>query len=278
MGAEGVMTPGRVLGALVVTGIAAAALYVPFVNPMWQPNVRESLAFTNNCIDNSDVLSHDREREQHIAQAVNSDNLLSVKNGHEFATAFFFSSDSDARSAEADLRAGLTGSSGLTRRQKASINRRVVRRRFELLLFGDDRQSAPVAPSRRFAGAVTGCVWAISRPRVGWFDLFDQRELDRPFQAAHWSACCRRLIVWIVRVAVAGAVGCVLALGVALHEWSYHQSHPGRTGVSGVLVVLALAVALASFGVASIGWEEAKREAERRRRIQEAFNRDPHDL
>ena len=39
------------------------------------------------------------------------------------------------------------------------------------------------------------------------------------------------------------AAGLVLALGVAWHEWVYHQHHPGRTGVSGVLVVLALATA-----------------------------------
>lgn len=50
-------------------------------------------------------------------------------------------------------------------------------------------------------------------------------------------------------LAIAGAVLCA---GVALHEWSYYQDHPHRTGVAGVLVVLALGAALGCAAVALI--------------------------
>ena len=35
--------------------------------------------------------------------------------------------------------------------------------------------------------------------------------------------------------------GAALSVGVAVHEWSYHEDHPGRTGVSGVLTVVKFA-------------------------------------
>ena len=57
-----------------------------------------------------------------------------------------------------------------------------------------------------------------------------------------------------------------LAAGVALHEWRYYQDHPGRTGVSGVLVVLALAVGLAALGQLWAAWERYKAEAPERER------------
>ena len=42
---------------------------------------------------------------------------------------------------------------------------------------------------------------------------------------------------------VASGVGLTLSVGVAIHEWLYRHDHPYRSGVSGVLVVLSLAVA-----------------------------------
>lgn len=48
-------------------------------------------------------------------------------------------------------------------------------------------------------------------------------------------------------LAVAGALLCA---GVAFHEWSYYQDHPGRTGVSGVLTVFAIGAALGCIAVA----------------------------
>ena len=54
-----------------------------------------------------------------------------------------------------------------------------------------------------------------------------------------------------VCLAVAGAA---LSVGVAVHEWSYHEDHPGRPGVSGVLTVLGVGAALGCLGVAVLAW------------------------
>lgn len=54
-----------------------------------------------------------------------------------------------------------------------------------------------------------------------------------------------------VCLAVAGAA---LSVGVAVHEWSYHQDHPGRTGVSGVLTVLGVGAVLGCLAVAVLAW------------------------
>ena len=45
-------------------------------------------------------------------------------------------------------------------------------------------------------------------------------------------------------------VGAILCAGVAIHEWNYHEDHPFATGVSGVLVVLALGAMLGCVAVA----------------------------
>jgi hypothetical protein len=75
----------------------------------------------------------------------------------------------------------------------------------------------------------------------------------------------------------AALVGLVLSAGVAVHEWLYHQDHPHQTGVSGVLVVLAIAVALGCASVMKITWatrlgaeERAARGEEKRRAEREA--------
>ena len=54
-----------------------------------------------------------------------------------------------------------------------------------------------------------------------------------------------------VCLAVAGAA---LSVGVAVHEWTYHQDHPGRTGVSGVLTVLGVGAVLGCLAVAVLAW------------------------
>ena len=61
----------------------------------------------------------------------------------------------------------------------------------------------------------------------------------------------RPLNVVAICLAVAGAA---LSVGVALYEWSYHQDHPGRTGVSGVLTVLGVGAALSCLAVAVLAW------------------------
>ena len=58
------------------------------------------------------------------------------------------------------------------------------------------------------------------------------RSAGRPRRA-------RRVITPLLRQ----AVGLTLSVGVAIHEWIYRHDHPYASGVSGVLVVLALAVA-----------------------------------
>jgi len=42
--------------------------------------------------------------------------------------------------------------------------------------------------------------------------------------------------------AFVAVVSVTLAAGITIHEWNYRQDHPGREGVSGVLIVLSLAV------------------------------------
>ena len=51
-----------------------------------------------------------------------------------------------------------------------------------------------------------------------------------------------------------GVAGAALSIGVAVHEWSYHQDHPGRTGVSGVLTVLGSGAALGCLAVVVLAW------------------------
>jgi hypothetical protein len=55
-----------------------------------------------------------------------------------------------------------------------------------------------------------------------------------------------------VRAIVLSVVGAVLSAGVAIHEWMYHQDHKYAPGVSGVLVVLALAVTVACLAIADV--------------------------
>ena len=54
-------------------------------------------------------------------------------------------------------------------------------------------------------------------------------------------------VVVAICLAIAGALLCV---GVAVHEWSYHQDHPHATGVSGVLTTLSIGAALGCLAVA----------------------------
>jgi hypothetical protein len=59
-----------------------------------------------------------------------------------------------------------------------------------------------------------------------------------------------------VCMAIAGAVVCG---GVAIHEWNYHENHPFRTGVSGVLTVLAIGGVLGCLAVAVLAWAVGRR-------------------
>ena len=61
----------------------------------------------------------------------------------------------------------------------------------------------------------------------------------------------RPLTVVAICLAIAGALLCA---GVAVHEWTYHQDHPGRTGVSGVLTALGIGAALGCLAVAALAW------------------------
>jgi type III secretory pathway component EscS len=57
---------------------------------------------------------------------------------------------------------------------------------------------------------------------------------------------------------IAAIVGLVLSLGVAVHEWQYHTSHKYATGLSGVLVVLSLSVALGCLAAALLAWRRGE--------------------
>jgi hypothetical protein len=47
-------------------------------------------------------------------------------------------------------------------------------------------------------------------------------------------------------------VGALLCGGVALHEWDYYRSNPGRTGVSGVLIVFSIGATLGCLAAAAL--------------------------
>ena len=53
-----------------------------------------------------------------------------------------------------------------------------------------------------------------------------------------------------VVAAVLAVIAALVCAGVALHEYDYFRSHPGRTGVSGVLIWLAVGAFLSSAAVA----------------------------
>lgn len=72
--------------------------------------------------------------------------------------------------------------------------------------------------------------------------------------------------MYLLAVASA-ALGLVVSLGVAFHEWQYGRDHPYRPGVSSVLVALALAAAagcLAAFLNAWKHYRDQDREADMR--------------
>jgi len=73
-----------------------------------------------------------------------------------------------------------------------------------------------------------------------------------------------------MRTVSVAIVGVVLALGVAIHEWIYHQNHKFAPGVSGVLVVLALAVACGCFAAADIAYHRMTEKADAHRRYRDA--------
>ena len=54
--------------------------------------------------------------------------------------------------------------------------------------------------------------------------------------------------------AALGTGGALMFAWVALHEWSYREDHPYRSGPAGVIVIAALGGILASVGVALLGW------------------------
>jgi hypothetical protein len=58
--------------------------------------------------------------------------------------------------------------------------------------------------------------------------------------------------------AALSVVGAVLCVGVAIHEWNYHDDHPYATGVSGILAVLGFGAALGCAAVAVLGWAIAR--------------------
>ena len=53
-------------------------------------------------------------------------------------------------------------------------------------------------------------------------------------------------------------VGLTLSVGVAIHEWLYRHDHPYRSGVSGVLVVLSIAVAAGCVAVLQLSLAHLK--------------------
>jgi hypothetical protein len=52
----------------------------------------------------------------------------------------------------------------------------------------------------------------------------------------------------------------VIAAGVAVHEWRYHETHQ-RAGVSGILTLLAIAVALNSAALVKDTYDRMEAEA-----------------
>ncbi len=50
--------------------------------------------------------------------------------------------------------------------------------------------------------------------------------------------------------AVLGVVGAIMCGAVGVHEWIYYAGHPHRTGVSGVMTLLAIGAAVGCAGVA----------------------------
>jgi hypothetical protein len=56
-------------------------------------------------------------------------------------------------------------------------------------------------------------------------------------------------------------VGAVLCVGVAVHEWTYHEDHPYATGVSGVLTVAGIGAALGCLAVAALAVSFGRRGA-----------------
>ncbi len=46
-----------------------------------------------------------------------------------------------------------------------------------------------------------------------------------------------------------GLLGLILALYEAVHEWDYQVNHPYRSGPSGALILLSLAVAVVAAGL-----------------------------
>ena len=67
-----------------------------------------------------------------------------------------------------------------------------------------------------------------------------------------------------VRTLLFATVGAVMAVGVGIHEWIYHQNHKYAPGVSGLLVVLSIAVALGCLAVADLAWGRQRDEIRRR--------------
>lgn len=67
-----------------------------------------------------------------------------------------------------------------------------------------------------------------------------------------------------MKTVIASGASTLIAAVVVLHEWAYHQQHQERPGVSGVLALLALAVALTS---GSVFWHhlEAQHREDRER-------------
>lgn len=58
--------------------------------------------------------------------------------------------------------------------------------------------------------------------------------------------------------------GTLLCAGVALHEWFYHQTHRHASGVSMVLVVLAIGAGLVGLSIVAFAWP-LYQESQRRR-------------
>jgi hypothetical protein len=97
------------VGALAVVALLGIGVYVTFVNPSYEPDAVESIAWTNNCADENPAVEHDADTAGRIRSGLDWDAVTVLKTGPAGAFVFFFKSDEEARSNVSDTRRFVRG-------------------------------------------------------------------------------------------------------------------------------------------------------------------------
>jgi hypothetical protein len=153
----------------------AAGAYFFARHPSLAPNIDESWQATASCAREKVGLGIDRRTTKQLSPQFRGGRALALTHGRHLGLVFFMPSEERAKRARAELVAFARSQ----RRRKPAlrlVRQRIVRRGFELFVYGGpDRR-----PTRALRRLFASCIWAVSTRRLR-YDLLSRRRADRPF-------------------------------------------------------------------------------------------------